>query len=508
MPIATPGSQKQVKTVRLPLVGVANNRQYTQLTTASGVVGIGVVGSMIVGNIIAAGGDQRFINVIFDSIKNPVTGNKTTYVSKRPGFASHITPASGQFGSALRAWARNSDKLISAFGSLNSTIYDGTTSLGAITGVAKFIDELEVGSTSTLGISSTDNTLWYLQPAGVPILVADADFPGNAGLTITGRCISMNGYNFIMTTDGKIYNSDLNSITSWQSTSFLSAQMYPDAGIGLARYKNQIVALGKETLEFFHITDNSTGSPLAPTDQGFIRLGCASQYGYTVMEDTFAWCSATDRGGVSVYMLDGFQAKKVSNPQIDSQLAIAGPNTLRINCLKVFGKTLIIVHANSICFVYDVEDEIWCEWSSTTSLWYDITCTIGSDWRVYSISNVNTSGKIFIINPTQITYQDNSLSYSMLIQTSKVDFGTTKRKFYHRLTVVGDRPTTSAVSVISWSDDDYRSFFSGYALVLTDNRAHLTRMGSAFRRSWVFFDNNNMAVRLEALELDYTEAGK
>jgi hypothetical protein len=505
---ALPAAARQK--VRIPLVGVENTRQFTSVTTATGIVGIGVVGSMIVGNLTTTGGDQRFINVIFDVVKNTITGNSTVYVYKRPGFATHITPAAGQPGTALRAWASqgSGDKLISAFGGTNSTIYDGTTSLGAITGQAKFIDEADVGGTPTLMITSTDNTLWQYTTGGGLAQVVDVDFPGNAALTITGRMVSMDGYNFVMATNGRIYNSDLNSITAWQSTGFLSAQMYPDFGVGLARYKNQLVAFGKETVEFFHITDNINGSPLARTEQGFIRLGCASQYGYVQMEDTVAWCSATDRGGVSVYMLDGFQPKKISTAAVDSQLAVAGPNTLRINCLKVFGKTLILVHANNLCFCYNIEDDIWCEWNSQVPLWHDITCTIGSAWRVYSISNLGTSGKIFTINPTALTYQDNGAAMTMYIQTSKVDFGSMNRKFFHRLTLVGDVAFTATTTFVAWTDDDYRTVPFFYTMSLANTRPFITRNGTAYRRAFIISDSTNAAIRLEAIEVEYTEGNR
>ena len=171
---------------RIPLVGSTNTRfaADSSISTASGVVGVGVVGVMIVGKARSpTDKDQKFLNCFPMTITNPLTQKVTAYVIKRPGFASYSTPAAGEIGTALHVWAANNNKVISAFGSTNSTIYDGTTSLGAITGKAKAITETMITNTPTLVISSSDNTGWY-HDTTVPTKITDADFPGNAGKTL------------------------------------------------------------------------------------------------------------------------------------------------------------------------------------------------------------------------------------------------------------------------------------------------------------------------------------
>lgn len=501
-------TEKQV--VRLPLVGVHTTRTVDDSTSSaggSGIVGLGVVGTMVVGRVATTDKDQRFVNVIFEKITNPITGVEKLYAIKRPGFAVESTPQAGSVGNAVKVWSSQGagTKVISSFGSTNSTIYDATTSQGDITGVTLFLDEAIIGGTSYILIVSNDGTMWYLPDGGVLTEITDAQFPGQAGKTITGRPVVIDGYLFIAATDGTIWNSDLNSISAWSATSFISAQMYPDQCVGLSRYKNQLVAFGKDTIEFFHITPNATGSPLERTDNGFIRLGCASQKGYIQLEDTLAWISASDRGGCSIYILDGFQPKRISTSTVDAQLALAGPDTVRLSACKFLGKTLIFAIANNLTFVHCLEDNIWTEWSSTSPLWSDLTVASSGSWKIYGISTISTSGKVYTVNPQNFTYQDDGANYTWLIQTSKVDFDTYKRKFFSRMNIIGDVQSSTATVNIQWADDDYVTFSSSRSVDMSSNNPYLTQLGSARRRAFKLTNSSNGPLRIEAIELEFTE---
>ena len=160
------------KIFRVPVAGSRNNRVSASniLNAVSGYVGLGIVGSMIVGN--AGGGttkDQRFINCFSETITDPVTGKPEVYCVKRPGFATSITTGASAIGNALLIWSGQGSgtKVISAFGATNSTIYDSTTSLGAITGKATGITETVISSNPSLLISSSDNTAWTTSSAAV-----------------------------------------------------------------------------------------------------------------------------------------------------------------------------------------------------------------------------------------------------------------------------------------------------------------------------------------------------
>ena len=490
--------------IRLPLVSSYNNRNLdsTNIVTAiSSLIGIGIVGNFTIGQSVSSIKDKKFINCFAEKVTDTLIGTVKYYVTKRPGFKTHITPAAGEIGTAIKVWSVNGDVVTSAFGSTNSTIYSGTTSLGAITGKATFIEETLIGSTPYIVIPSTNNTAWY-STGGAPAQITDADFPSNASRTITGNFVFVDGFCFIMDTTGRVYNSDLNSVTSWTAASFISSNMYPDNGIGLARYKNMVVAFGKETVEFFYNSgQNPVGSPLARYDQGFIHFGCLSQYSYTQLEDTVAWVSASDRSGIGVYILDGIQPKRVSTPYIDTQLSLVDSTSVYLASVKFVGKTFLVLTCTSTTFVYVLEDDMWHEWSSATPLWHNMTGTTSGTRLVYAISRSSTEGKIFKIDPTSLTYLDNGQAYTMVLQTSKFDGDSINWKFLSKLSLVADKTNTTNTVGIQWSDDDYQTWSGLRDIDLQSNNPYIMNCGKFRRRAFRFVNTVDNPVRLEAMEL-------
>ena len=501
-------------TVRLPLVGSSNTRLFV---SGGSSVGIAIVGLAIVGNAIVGNGasgsssDQRFINTIMDKIETPMTDNVKFYVYKRPGLETHTTPGAGNAGSAIKVWTGKGSggDVISAFGATNSTLYNGTGSIGAITGVARDITETFVGTTATLVIPVENSRLYYYPDGGAMTQVTDGDYPGagGQGLTTTGTTVNHNGYVFIMTTDGKIWNSDLNSVSAWSATSFIQAIMYPDKGVGLARYKDLIVAFGTETVEFFRDVGNVGGSPLQRVNEGFIKVGAFSQTAICQLEDTVVWVSASDIGGFSVYMLDGYRAVRISDNVIDNKLALAGGSTVYVTGCKIGGKTLFFIVYGTVTLVYCVEDKMWSEWipGGGTILWHKFTASSASSPSIYAISRTSTSGKVYRINPIAPVYTDDTNAFTMTVQTSKFDVGNEHRKFLNRLTLVADNDNTAHTVGITWSDDDYTNYSTTRNVDLSSNRKYLTNCGSFRRRSFKITDSTSRPARFEALELDLTE---
>ena len=104
--------------------------------------------------------DQRFKNCVFNVVQNPVTGKARVYVEKRPGWVQDSIPASGSPSTGLIV-PQSFTATISAFGDTNSTIYYGTTSVGAITGRAVTFGETIISSVKYIVIKSSDGMGWY-----------------------------------------------------------------------------------------------------------------------------------------------------------------------------------------------------------------------------------------------------------------------------------------------------------------------------------------------------------
>ena len=510
-----PASVSDIQTVRIPLVGSFNTRSFWNTgnsNTASGYVGVGIVGIMIVGNSVTSSADQRFINAMPDLVENNMTGKKTYYVYKRPGLETHTTPSTGNVGTAVHIWIAqgDGDAIISAFGASNSEIFNATSSLGSTTGQVFDITETIIGTTPNLVFSVNNGRGYYYPEGGALTQITDVDYPFNiAGQNPTGTFVHLNGYSFMLTQQGRIYNSDLNSISSWSATSYLSAGLYPDKGVGLARYKNLLVAFGQESTEVFKIVDNDTGSPLQAIQEASIHIGALQYTAITSLEDKLVWVASSSTGSTSVYMMEEpGQAKRISTDEIDFQLTARGDTDILVSNVKIFGKTLVFVVFGGTTYVYCVEDDFWHEWNSQNAvLWHQWAANTATSPLVYSISRNSTSGKVYKFNPVAPVFTDDGTNFEFRIQTSKVDFDTARRKFLNKIAIVGDEISSSTNLSVSWSDDDYTTFNTARTIDLSKSNQYL-RVGGAFRRRAFRLSNtSSLPIRLEAIELEYKEGG-
>ena len=490
--------------VRIPLSGAYNTRfaESGVSASSSGVVGIGIVGVMVVGRTTAAADkDQRYINCYPITVKNDITQQVTPYLIKRPGFQASITPASGNAANDVHVWVGNANKLITSFGTTNSTIYDSTTSLGNITGACTGITETILSGTANLAFTSSDNTGWYYAASGTLTKISDGDFPGNASRTLAGTFAHMDGYAFVMDSTGRIYNSDVNSLTAWTANSFTTANLNPDSGVGCVKHRNHIIAFGAESYEVFYNAGNTAGSPLGRRDEASRKIGLVNAKSVCTIEDNLAFVGTSALGGLAVYVLDGFSPIRVSTPEIEAQLVLTTASNVSISACKWMGRTLIAVCIGSGTYVYCIEEKAWHEWSSQTPLWHRMSgSSSGVVYVTYAVSTASTLGKVYIVNPSNFVFQDDSVSYTASFQSSLIDNGNTDRKTMDELVVVADTTTSSSTLSISFSDDDYVTWSTPRTIDLSSDRKKLPRCGAFRRRSVKLSHSSNTSMRIQALD--------
>jgi len=453
--------------------------------------------------------DARYVNCYSQSVPDHIAGSKRVYVNKRPGFGTLNTPASGEKGYAVHVWIGqgNGTKVISAFGDTNSTVYDGTTSLGAITGRATGITETFVSTTPTLLVSSTDNTAWYYDTGvGVMTNISDGDFPGNNGKTLAGTFANLDGYACIMDTDGVLWASDLNSITGWTSTSFDSANAYPDRGVGAVRHRQYIIAFGTESMEFFY-NAGLTPFPFAKNKPLTQKIGAVSAEAITNIADSTFWCGSTAEGGLSIFQYDS-ELRRISTPEIDATLVLSGASSISLSSLRFGGRSFVLVQAGSLTIAYCVEEQFWHEWVSGTgsALWYRTTAqaTVAGSMVNYAVSNVSTDGKVYVQNQAAALYTDDGSTYTARMQLPPQDLGTKRMKFWHDIEVVGDEEENASTITLLYTDDDYQSYVTHGSSDLSNSRVRFHRLGNSRRRGWVLTHSAATPMRLEALEGNVT----
>lgn len=142
---------------------------------------------------------------------------------------------------------------------------------------------------------------------------------GNFPTTTSSSVRTLNGYIFVCV-GGDIYNSDLDLPDSWNTSDFISTEIYPDNVVALAKFKNYLVAFGTNTIEFFYDAANVSGSPLTRQEGVLHNIGCIGQGALTELEDRVFWIAQSGSTYYSIWELDKFEVKKVSTAEFDNIL--------------------------------------------------------------------------------------------------------------------------------------------------------------------------------------------
>jgi hypothetical protein len=317
----------------------------------------------------------------------------------------------------------------------------------------------------------------------------------------------IDGY-ILLAKGSDVYNCVLDEPTRWDSSNYLTAEMFPDAIVSLARQNNQVVVFGEHSIEFFYDAANINGSPLARNDSTTIQIGCAAPYILYQNENTFMFVGQSEAGGRAVWQVTGFQPKRISDEYVDR---IVDAETDMSDCrgfgLRTMGHLMFAINLTTLgrTLVYDVDEKLWHEWSSNVAGSHGVfACNYLADNHLGAAYMLHISnGTLYKFDPT--AFQDDATAILVEIQTNKFDMDTYKRKFMHSIQMVGDRAATGNSVDVKWSDDDYQTWSSTKTIALTDDFPSFARLGSYRRRAFNIRNALNYFVRLEALEVTYTE---
>ena len=449
--------------------------------------------------------DQRYVNVFFESYNNPLTGGKTIYCIKRPGLANFSQPPAGAAtGRGLYYWGATG-KLYSVFA---NKVYSNTTDLGvtlaASTGRVWWCETAPTASTQLLIMSDgTDNYNIQTNDTITQIdQTDDAQYPQNN----LGPIVMLDTYIFQGQADGEIWNSEVDDYDSWDATGVVSSEQFGDDLEAIAQQKEQLVAFGKRSTEFFFDNANS-GSPLQRIVQNSFQVGMASRVTLCQSGDILIWvseCASAGDGGRSVWILDGLsKLKNVGIPTVNRFLAAEGSSISSATAWieRVAGHLLYVLNLSSAnrTFVYDIDENMWCEWEIAAggAKFNGIAATSGAG-TIY-IQDA-TNGRIYTMSPT--TYQDSAANFTVTIQTDNYWFGSPMIKFQAGLWVIGDN-TTGSLSVTE-ADDDYTTFNTARTIDLSTSRKFLAEGGAFFSRAYRLTYADNYPLRLTTLSLNLT----
>jgi len=483
---------------RIPLIGTVTSRDPTRIW-------------------VAGQPDQLYENCVFRVIKDESTRSMRIRVRPASALSAVASPGGSGQNRAVLVWLGSSDgdNIINARGDTNSEIFEDTTSRGSITGLVRFFSETTISGTANV-VAISDNAsgrTWYWNGSALTEITS-TNFPPKQtpALTITGNAVHMDGYMFVMCTNGDIWNSDLNSLSAWSATSKITANRSPDAGVGLARMQDLIVAFGKGTTEFYRNVGYPSGSPLSRITDATINIGAINQFAIVPFNGSVAFIGVSKDRSTGVYLLEGTQAKKISDDVVDEFISSLAVDALALCIWADGGKAMLgIRHQTPAAkaLLYDSEAGIWSQWSggvfiNATDIRLSPTGSVGS----YAVV-ASSDGSVYRVGPP--TYSGNTC-LAMTVQTSRNDMGTRNRKTWHSVKLIGDgvgQGAATAVVTLSSSIDGGLNFTSNGNLVSTAYDPVVRRLGMSRDVTWKLattansFSTTNNAW-MDSLEVEYT----
>lgn len=480
--------------------------------------------------------------------------NGKLYATQRPSISLRDVAA----GAGLPPKARGIvfwDKLDIIYTVLDDTVYQGGYSGDLAQKISSGRDPVyffELGDYLILS-DPENNEGWYIHSDDPTILLplSDPDFPANIeGKFLAGGGTVLDGFLFLMTTDGHIYNSEINDPTSWNALDFIGTEREVDTGVFLTKQNDNIVAIGAKSVELFYNAGNPVASPLQRRSDISYRSGAIDRKAVFNTGERIYFVGSETTGTLGFYQIAGFQLTKISNSSIDFFL-----NNARARSKFDFCVTGGMVGEHSLAYITTLAprvDEVFGDnWQPIQTIVYDGSYQVWTSVFETSIGSIEAfgavqvtergdtenkegrimffSGDIGVYDNTELSedssgdpryledgYLENQDDYILDIPgdlTSKIemelvlpeqDFDMITNKFLHRFSVVGTTIAPGSQNDplwVSWSDDHYRSFSNPRPLC-TGFRRSLTRLGKFKRRAFKLRYDGPDILRIEEIEYD------
>lgn len=395
-------------------------------------------------------------------------------------------------------------------------LYVGQAISGTGIGTGARIQSIDSATQITLTVQSTaTNTTVTMTPTALAKVIS-TNFPTNA----QGGFAFLDGYSFIQDVNGKVWNSNINTITTWGASSYISANKSPDIGKGVYVWKNYVVAFGKDSTEFFQNAGNPSGSVLRRIDGMARRIGIKSvtdtitgtpvhSFAYAKNVEDDLYFAGQSKNAMGVYRISESGLEKVSTQHIDNIIYLKTPQISSVFCGGQIGVAvscdLEVTGYPGDAMVYWPSSKVWTYWTSPTDggsdrgMWG--RCSIDVSTFTNYLCGIN--GKRFTTDVT--AFSDDGVAFDMFVQTPKLDLGTQNRKKIKSIGLVCDEQAAGTVTV-EFSDDDFESLVTLGTLDITGPQPRLYRGGS-FRggRAWRLTHNDTEDFRAEAIEIEYEE---
>lgn len=217
---------------------------------------------------------------------------------------------------------------------------------------------------------------------------------------------------------GRFYWSGVSDITSWPALNFATAESDSDTLVQVFTRGGELLLFGTRTLEFW--------APTGGADV-FARTGGASiDWGLPVFDsprkiaDTVLFIGQSLGGEPQVCMLNGYQVRVVSTPDIEINItrAIQAGVLPQTSAVTAAGHAWYLVHLDDTSYAFDVTTGIWGEWQTAGGRF------CGQYTAAYQRQLLITDyrdGRVYYVEPDQILDGDETIDREIVSRHFFVD---------------------------------------------------------------------------------------
>lgn len=212
--------------------------------------------------------------------------------------------------------------------------------------------------------------------------------------TDLGQCLDvvwMDGY-YISTDGTSLIVSDLTNPASFNPIKYGSAEADPDMIVGLGRLRDELIAFGANTIEFYSDAETA-GFPFQVNSGATIPIGCVGPQAKVRYDQSYAFVGGGRNQANAVWVVGGGQAKKLSTRTIDDLLAqVADTSTIQLEARIMRDEQRLLVHLPNRTLV--------CLNNATAAnqapVWYELRSGLGMDQAYRARNAVYAYGKWWV----------------------------------------------------------------------------------------------------------------
>lgn len=438
--------------------------------------------------------DAKLVNCFTET--DPATGD--IWIIKRPGLSDAGIIADGELGQGAYFWQGNTYTI---FG---GTLYrDGTsvgTGLETDGGVYQWSSIL--GAVPKLVFNNGNAGYAYDDAGGVTATLhsINASYPA---VTVKGWAY-LNGPEYVMDLFSVIWGSAINSVSvagDWDVLNFIRAQIEPDNGVCMAKQLVYAIAMKQWSTEVFFDAGNPVGSPLGPVEGSKISFGCASADSVQSIDDNLFWITTNKTASVQVGMLSQLAFRIISTKYIDKLLAEASLAHIYSWQLKLDGHNFYVITIKdaNLTLAYDAAEDRWHQWTDANGNYFPI---VASTYDIHGkhVLQHESNGRLYYASSENWKDLNDPILFQLVTPT--FDANTHRRKSNMIMKFVADQ-TTGLVLQVSKTDDDYQTYNMPRPVNLGLRDPQLPNNGTFRKRAYKFENNQDLPIRLKAIELQY-----